>query len=102
MLQHFDERSFWMVVKRYARTTSFVPDALALYYCMLDGMTPVPARSTIALALAYFVIPTDAVSDWIPLAGMVDDAAVLAITFSIVQTHVTDEHRRKAQEWLDQ
>jgi uncharacterized membrane protein YkvA (DUF1232 family) len=100
MLRAFDERSFWMIVKRYARRASFVPDAVALYYCMIDEVTPVSARTTIAFALAYFVIPTDAIADWIPASGLVDDGTVLAITLGVVQAYVTDEHRRKAQEWL--
>lgn len=102
MLRAFDERSFWMIVKRYARKASFVPDAIALYYCMIDEATPVSARATIALSLAYFVVPTDAIVDWIPVSGLVDDGTVLAITLGIVQAHVTDEHRRKSQEWLAQ
>lgn len=102
MSHHFDERSFWMNVKRYARNVSFIPDALALYYCMIDEVTPVPARTTIALALAYFVVPTDAIADWIPVYGLVDDGSVLAITLAVVQAHVTEEHRRRAQEWLAQ
>lgn len=102
MLRHFDEGSFWKAVKRYARTVSFVPDALALYYCMIDDATPLATRGAIAFALVYFVVPTDAIPDWVPLAGMVDDSAVLAVTFSLVQAHVTPEHRRRAQEWFEQ
>ena len=100
MPQAFDERSFWMIVKRYANRGSFVPNAVALYHCMIDEATPVAASATIAFALAYFVIPMDAVPDWIPVSGLVDDGTVLAMTLAIVRAHVTDEHRRKAQEWL--
>lgn len=102
MLRHFDEGSFWKAVKRYAHKTSFVPDALALYYCMIDEVTPIATKSAIALALAYFVVPMDAIADWVPIAGLVDDAAVLGMTFSLVQAHVTPEHRRKAQAWFEQ
>ena len=38
----------------------------------------------IAFALAYFVIPTDAIADWIPVSGLVDDGTVLAVTLAVV------------------
>ncbi len=100
MTPQFDAPSFWRTIKRYAGTAAFVPDAVALYFCMIDGATPVAARVTIACALAYVVLPTDAIPDWVPVSSMIDDGAVLAFTLAMVQVHVTDEHRRKTQEWF--
>ncbi len=47
----------------------------------------IPSKSikAIAAALIYFVIPTDLIPDWIPVAGMADDAAVLAYVWSKIK-----------------
>ncbi len=47
----------------------------------------VPWRTAAALAaaLAYFVAPLDAVPDFIPVAGLLDDAAVLSLVFGAAE-----------------
>jgi uncharacterized membrane protein YkvA (DUF1232 family) len=98
--EQFDERSFWMSVKRYAGKVSFIPDAVALYFCMVDQVTPIAIKATIAVALTYFVLPMDSIPDWIPGSGLADDGAVVAFTLAVVQSYVTEAHRRSAREWL--
>jgi uncharacterized membrane protein YkvA (DUF1232 family) len=46
----------------------------------------VPHRSILMVvaALVYFVSPIDLIPDWLPLAGILDDAAVLAWTAKAV------------------
>lgn len=48
----------------------------------------VPWRTAGALvaALAYFVAPIDAVPDFIPLTGLLDDAAVLSLVFGAAES----------------
>lgn len=47
----------------------------------------VPWRTAAALAaaLSYFIAPLDAVPDFIPLAGLLDDAAVLSLVFGAAE-----------------
>lgn len=47
----------------------------------------VPWRTAAALAaaLAYFVAPLDAVPDFIPVTGLLDDAAVLSLVFGAAE-----------------
>ena len=52
-------------------------------------------------AIAYFVLPTDAVADLLPLIGFADDAAVLAAAITQVAGSITEEHRAKARKVLD-
>ncbi len=40
----------------------------------------------ITVAIIYFVSPIDLVPDWLPLAGFIDDAAVLAFVLRQVKT----------------
>ena len=48
-------------------------------------------------ALAYFVLPLDAVADFLPLLGFADDAAVLAAAISEVAGSINERHREKAR-----
>jgi uncharacterized membrane protein YkvA (DUF1232 family) len=51
-------------------------------------------------AIAYFVLPADAVPDVLPLVGYTDDAAVLAAAIKIVTSHITPDHREAARRTL--
>ena len=45
----------------------------------------VPARMIASLtgALIYLISPLDLIPDWVPMAGFVDDAAILAFVFQL-------------------
>lgn len=91
---------FWDKVKKTVSRVPFVPDAIAMYYCTLDLKTPIWAKATILAALAYFILPTDAVPDIIPIAGFTDDAGAIAAALAAVNSNLNDEHRQKAKDWL--
>ena len=38
------------------------------------------------VAIIYFVVPIDLMPDWIPLAGFVDDAAVLVFVIAQIKS----------------
>jgi uncharacterized membrane protein YkvA (DUF1232 family) len=58
-----------------------------------------PARArTIAFgALAYFIMPADAVPDLIPAAGFTDDLGALVAALVMVVAHITPEVKAKAK-----
>ena len=88
--------------KRYLRFLPMATEVVAMYFCMLDAKTPLWVKATVAAALAYFILPTDAIPDFIPVVGMGDDVGVLTAALTAVSTHVTSEHRERAQEWIEQ
>lgn len=94
------EKTFWKKVKGLVGKVPFIPDTVAMYYCMMDPKTPLWAKAQIGGALAYFVAPVDAIPDLIPIAGYGDDAGVLTATLAIVNAYVTEEHRRRAAEFF--
>jgi uncharacterized membrane protein YkvA (DUF1232 family) len=58
--------------------------------CVRDiatGRYRLPWKTVGALtaALAYFLSPFDAIPDWIPLAGFIDDAAVFTLVFGAAE-----------------
>jgi uncharacterized membrane protein YkvA (DUF1232 family) len=77
----------------------FAEDLIAAYYCAFDKKTPLPVKATLLGAVAYFVLPMDAIPDFIPVIGYTDDAAVLA-AIKVVSDHITPEHRQAAGEKL--
>ena len=93
-------RDFWAKVKRVGRNLPFVEDAVAAYYCTLDPLTPTRVKGILFSALAYFVLPLDAVADFLPLLGFADDAAVLAAAITEVAGSINERHREKARQAL--
>ena len=93
-------RDFWAKLKRVGRTIPFTEDILAAYYCTLDPATPSRVRFVLLGAIAYFIMPFDAVADFLPFLGFADDAALLAAAISQVAGSITDTHREKAREAL--
>lgn len=92
---------FWSAFKRIARNVPFAEDLVAAFYCARDPLTPRRVRLILFGALGYFILPTDAVSDFLPLVGFTDDAAVLAAAIAAVSTSIADRHRQKARAVLN-
>jgi uncharacterized membrane protein YkvA (DUF1232 family) len=46
---------------------------------------PWKTAGSLAVALAYFLLPVDAIPDVLPVSGFVDDAAVLGLVFTAVE-----------------
>jgi len=89
-------RDFWCKLKRLAARLPFAADLLAAYYCAFDRQTPLKVKAALLGALAYFVLPTDVIADFLPVIGYTDDAAVLAAAIKLVASHITPDHREAA------
>lgn len=99
-----DERivraGFWQKMRKSAGQLPFAEDLLAAYYCAFDRQTPLPVKAVLVGALAYFVLPFDAVPDILPMLGFADDAAMLAAAMKLVVDNIRPEHREAAQRKL--
>jgi uncharacterized membrane protein YkvA (DUF1232 family) len=93
-------KGFWPKLRRLAARLPFAEQALTAYYCAFDRQTPHTVRLTLLGALVYFVVPFDAVADFLPLFGLADDAGVLSAALLAVGSHITDSHKHAAQEAL--
>jgi uncharacterized membrane protein YkvA (DUF1232 family) len=94
------KQRFWDKMKRVAGKIPFAEDLVAAFYCATDPKTPSRVKLILLGAIAYFIMPLDAVSDLLPLLGFADDAAVLAAAITQVAGSITEEHRAKARESL--
>ena len=94
-------RDFWGKARRVAAKLPFAEDLLAAYYCAFDRDTPMQVKAALLGALAYFVLPVDAIPDMMPMLGFADDAAVLATALRLVASHLRPEHREAAKRALE-
>jgi uncharacterized membrane protein YkvA (DUF1232 family) len=91
---------FWRTARRAARQVPFMDEVVAAYYAALDLETPGRVRGTLFAALAYFVMPFDAVPDILALVGFTDDIAVLTAALAAIRPHIKDSHRLAARQAL--
>lgn len=75
----------------------FVPDCLILFKRLLADSRVSPAgKLALALLVAYLALPFDLIPDFIPVAGQLDDAILVALVLRLVLRGggpaVLDEH----------
>lgn len=91
---------FWQKLRANLHRIPFLEDLLAAYFCATDPATPYRAKGILLAALAYFIMPVDALPDWLLIAGFTDDAAVLAAAVQTVRANLTPAHWARAKETL--
>jgi len=94
-------RGFWPKMRKVAALVPFASEALAVWYCARDEETPVAAKGMMLAALAYFVMPLDAIPDFIAGIGYTDDAAVFMAMLTLVGKNLKPRHRAAAREAVD-
>ena len=94
-------RNFWRTAQRAAGRVPFMEDVVSAYYCALDKDTPARTKGILLGALAYFVLPTDAIPDILAGIGFTDDIAVLSAAIAAVRSSITAAHRSAARKAID-
>lgn len=99
----FTDESFWDKVKHFALAAGreVIEKALWLYYAFQKPETPAWAKAVIAGALAYFILPMDAIPDVIPVAGYTDDLGALASALGMVAMYITEDVKQQASQKLN-
>ena len=92
---------FWRTLRKASGAIPFRDDVAAAYYCAMDKDSPSHVRGTLLAALAYFVLPTDLLPDFIAGFGFTDDVAGLTYVCSTVKSHITPAHYEAARTALD-
>lgn len=77
---------------------AIVVNAFTLYYGLKNDPMPRKVQFSIIAALAYFIIPTDFIPDFLAGTGLVDDLAALVTTLRVANDHISEESRAKARE----
>ena len=85
---------------KFAGKIPFADDIAAAWFCARDPQTPMHVKAVLFSAVAYFVIPTDMIPDFVALVGFGDDATVIATALSVVGGNIKPTHRRAARRLL--
>lgn len=93
-------KGFWPKMRRTAARIPFAGQALAAWYATQDPKTPLAAKGIILGALAYFVMPVDAIPDIFAGIGFTDDAAVIAAVLATLGAHLKPRHHDQAAQAL--
>jgi uncharacterized membrane protein YkvA (DUF1232 family) len=94
-------RGFWPKIRRVAARVPFAKEALSVWFCAKDEETPLAAKGMMLAALAYFVMPVDAIPDVIAGLGYTDDAAVFTALLAILGKNLKARHREAARHALE-
>lgn len=104
--KYYSENELWKKIKKASKAagTKVVYAVLLLYYAMQDESMSAKTRLSIAAALGYFILPTDAVFDLTPIIGFSDDLGVLLFVLSQISASITievmDKAKHKIEEWF--
>ena len=94
-------KGFWPKVARTAARIPFARQVVSVWYAARDPETPTAAKGIMLGALAYFVMPFDAIPDILAGIGFTDDAAVITAVIATLGANVRSRHRAAAQKALD-
>jgi uncharacterized membrane protein YkvA (DUF1232 family) len=100
MAAEYSDKSFWAKCKKAAKIAGaeVMRKALWLFYAAQAKGTPAWAKTIIYGALAYFILPIDAIPDVIPVAGYSDDLGALAAALASVAMYVNKDVKEQAEE----
>jgi len=94
------KRDFWSKAKNIAYKFPMIEEAIAMYYFSCDKSIPYWQKGIVYGALAYLIIPFDAIPDMMGPIGYLDDAGVLTLAYQQVESSISNEHHKLAKAWL--
>lgn len=104
--KNFSEDGLWKKIGNVAKKAGLktVYMVLLLYYVLISDSTSQKYKAMIIGALAYFVLPLDAIPDFVPAVGYTDDVAAIAGAILAVAKCISPEieaqAKAKLEEWF--
>jgi uncharacterized membrane protein YkvA (DUF1232 family) len=100
--KYYSEDSLWEKIRHYSKSAgaTVIYGSLLLFYVLKDKNVSFKTKLSIAAALGYFILPTDAIFDLTPLIGYSDDLGVLLFALNQISANITPEIREKARQKL--
>ncbi|PTX58290.1 uncharacterized membrane protein YkvA (DUF1232 family) [Melghirimyces profundicolus] len=83
-------------VRRVGGIQQVIDKLKLLYRYFRDPGTHRAQKALAGAALLYFIIPTDVLPDFLPIAGYVDDAAAVAIIWKLLSRELERFARERA------
>ena len=96
-MSNFNDNGFWTKIAQgfSAAGREVIEKALWLYYAAQRPETPIWAKTVIFGALSYFLMPLDAIPDFLP-GGYVDDLGALSMALGTVAVYINDDVKQQA------
>ena len=102
--KHYSEDGLWKKIGNVAKKAGLktVYMVLLLYYVLMSDKTPTKYKAMIIGALGYFILPLDAIPDFVPAVGYTDDVAALAGAILAVAKCISPEIEAQAKSKLEE
>ena len=95
------QKGFWPKIRRTAARIPVARQVISVWYSARDPETPTAAKGIMLGALAYFVLPIDAIPDIFAGIGFTDDAAVIAALIATLGANIKRRHKDQADAALE-
>jgi len=82
------EERLWEKVERSGSKIRFANDVKALYRYMRDKSVPWYRKTIVVTALIYFISPIDAIPDFTPFFGFLDDLGVILTAIKFLGSEI--------------
>lgn len=101
--RHYNEDGFWAKLKKHAARwgEKLLYPAMMLYCMMKSPNVSFKDKTIIAGALGYLILPLDAVPDFIPMLGIIDDISAIMLALKTLNKDLTPEIRDEARRETD-
>ena len=98
----YSEEKLWQKLAKHFKSVGLQAayKVLQLFYVAQNPKCPKRVKAGIYGALGYFIMPFDAIADFIPFVGYTDDLALIGAAIVIAQFYINDEVRLKAKKKL--
>ena len=99
----YSETRFWTKMSHVLKRAGheLLEKALWLHYAAQRPETPQWAKATAYGALAYFILPFDAVPDWLVGMGLTDDLGALTVAVATISQYIDEGVKLRTQHRLD-
>lgn len=104
--EHYSEKNLWEKIGKVAKKAGLktVYMVLLLYYVLMNDKTPAKYKAMIIGALGYFIVPLDAIPDFVPAVGYTDDLAAIAgmilAVAKCISPEIEAQAKAKLEEWF--
>ena len=98
--RHYNEDKYWQKLKKFSGKwgEKLLYPAMVLYCLLKSSDVSLREKTLIIGALGYLILPLDAVPDFIPLLGIIDDLSAIMLVLKTLEKHLTPEIREEARQ----
>ena len=97
--RHYTEGRLMAKVQSVPKSAgrAVVEKALLLRQLLASSDVPAWAKALVVGVLGYFILPLDAVPDFVPVLGYADDFAAMLLVLAELNTYVTPRMEKEAK-----